>query len=351
MINKCVDQEIPQPPITSLIAFKEQGYAIIELQTPELATACLAMDGIPYEGISIGVVRPTNFNPEDVPSPKGRPPRLHLEKVGYTPKLGARAIADAMASSSNDNCKVFVGEIPIGVTEEQITPIFSSFGEVKSVTISRDPETNESRGFGYVVFASPDIVPVVCKMVNGMKVCDQSIVVRPVTVKQAPTVVLTGDDTVELDPSIVAQASMDLPDLKVPFIEESDKARETAATLLRQAGINTGGQIQKSPPSRIIVLKNMVTKEDLENPEDYLHIKADIETECSRFGQVLSLVIPRGESPGVGNVIVEYPNIQQAASAAVSLIGRRFNKRIIRATFMSETSYANKHYNIYTFLF
>lgn len=48
-INKCVDQEIAQPPITSLIAFKEQGYAIIELQTPELATACLAMDGIPFE--------------------------------------------------------------------------------------------------------------------------------------------------------------------------------------------------------------------------------------------------------------------------------------------------------------
>ena len=48
-INKCVDQEIAQPPITSLIAFKEQGYAIIELQTPEMATACLAMDGIPFE--------------------------------------------------------------------------------------------------------------------------------------------------------------------------------------------------------------------------------------------------------------------------------------------------------------
>ena len=48
-INKCVDQEIAQPPITSLIAFKEQGYAVIELQTPEMATACLAMDGIPFE--------------------------------------------------------------------------------------------------------------------------------------------------------------------------------------------------------------------------------------------------------------------------------------------------------------
>lgn len=44
-----MDQEIAQPPITSLIPFKEQGYAIIELQTPEMATACLAMDGLPYE--------------------------------------------------------------------------------------------------------------------------------------------------------------------------------------------------------------------------------------------------------------------------------------------------------------
>ena len=84
--------------------------------------------------------------------------------------------------------------------------------------------------------------------------------------------------------------------------------------------------------------------------EDYLDIKSDIETECSRFGQVLSVVIPRGEDPGVGNVIVEYPIIQQAAGAVVALIGRRFNKHIIRAAFMSETAYANKQYNVYTAL-
>lgn len=77
-----------------------------------------------------------------------------------------------------------------------------------------------------------------------------------------------------------------------------------------------------------------------------MDIKADIETECSRFGQVLSMVIPRGESPGVGNVIVEYPSIQQAASAAVSLIGRRFNNHIVRASFMSETAFVSKQYNV-----
>ena len=347
-INKCVDQEIAQPPITSLIAFKEQGYAVIELQTPEMATACLAMDGIPFEGSSIGVVRPTDFNPDDVPAPVGRPPRLHMEKVGYKAKIGSSAIAEAMstAAGSDAKCKIFIGDIPAGIEEEQLQLLFSPFGTVKSLTISRDPETHESKGFGYVIYDNADIVPVVCEKLNGIKVCDQSLVVRPAAVKQGPTVVLTGDQAVELDPQIAVQATMDLPDLKTPFINESNKAREAAAKLLKQAGLSTGGQIQKSPPSRIIVLKNMVTRDDLENVEDYLDIKSDIETECSRFGQVLSVVIPRGEDPGVGNVIVEYPSIQQAAGAVVALIGRRFNKHIIRAAFMSETAYANKQYNV-----
>ena len=68
----------------------------------------------------------------------------------------------------------------------------------------------------------------------------------------------------KLDPTLVAQVQLDLPDLKKPILAESDEARSVAAKLLKQAGLSTGGQIQKSPPSRIVVLKNMVTKEDLE---------------------------------------------------------------------------------------
>lgn len=217
-------------------------------------------------GSSIGVVRPTDFNPDDVPAPVGRPPRLHMEKVGYKAKIGSSAIAEAMstAAGSDAKSKIFIGDIPTGIEEDQLLLLFSPFGAVKSLTISRDPETHESKGFGYVIYDNPDIVPVVCEKLNGIKVCDQSLVVRPAAVKQGPTVVLAGDQAVELDPQIAVQATMDLPDLKTPFIAESNKAREAAAKLLKQAGLSTGGQIQKSPPSRIIVLKNMVTRDDLE---------------------------------------------------------------------------------------
>lgn len=238
-----------------------------------MATACLVMDGIPYEGVSIGVIRPTEFNPDDVPAPVGRPPRLHMDKVGYTPKLGARDIAAAVNTQNDNDCKIFVGNLAITITEDQVRDLFSPFGEIKSVVVSRDPQTGESRGFGYVVYSTADIISEVCDKMNGMKICDQSIVVRPAAVKQLQTVVVEDGEAVKIDRQVAAEASFEMPDLKGSFIAESNEARKTAAKLLKQAGISTGGAIQKSPPSRIIVLKNMVTKEDLE-------VVFDISLEC-----------------------------------------------------------------------
>lgn len=248
-----------------MIAFKDQGNALIELQTPEMATACLAMDGIPYEGVSIGVARPPGFDANLVPLPEGRPPRLHMEKVGYTAKLGARDIAVAMTAPSSDNeSKIFVGNLATVITEEQLQALFSPFGEIKSVVISRDAESNESKGFGYIVFASADIVSGVCEKLNGTVICDQAIVVRPAAVKQMPSIIVDDGEAMQIDRSVAAGVNFEMPNLKGSFIAEGEKARKDAAKLLKQAGISTGGAIKKSPPSRIIVLKNMVTKEDLE---------------------------------------------------------------------------------------
>ena len=63
---------------------------------------------------------------------------------------------------------------------------------------------------------------------------------------------------------MAVESTLDLPNLKGSFIAESNESWKAAAKLLKQAGISTGGHIQKALPSRIIVLKNMVTKEDLE---------------------------------------------------------------------------------------
>jgi len=51
---------------------------------------------------------------------------------------------------------IYVGNLPYETTEEQLTEAFAAFGEVGSVKILRDRETNESRGFGFVEMPSDE---------------------------------------------------------------------------------------------------------------------------------------------------------------------------------------------------
>ncbi|MDN5354767.1 MAG: hypothetical protein PWQ09_1523 [Candidatus Cloacimonadota bacterium] len=46
--------------------------------------------------------------------------------------------------------KLYVGNLPWKATEEDLTNLFSEYGEVTSARIITDRETGRSRGFGFV---------------------------------------------------------------------------------------------------------------------------------------------------------------------------------------------------------
>lgn len=46
--------------------------------------------------------------------------------------------------------KIYVGGLPYTTTEEELTQIFSAYGDVTSSKIIIDRESNRSRGFGFV---------------------------------------------------------------------------------------------------------------------------------------------------------------------------------------------------------
>ena len=52
--------------------------------------------------------------------------------------------------------KLFVANLPRESTEKELTEFFSEVGTVKEVKIIMDRETNQSRGFGFVVMSSQD---------------------------------------------------------------------------------------------------------------------------------------------------------------------------------------------------
>lgn len=50
----------------------------------------------------------------------------------------------------NNNNRIFVAGLPFSSTEEEIKNLFSSVGNVVSVSIILDRQTNRSKGFGFV---------------------------------------------------------------------------------------------------------------------------------------------------------------------------------------------------------
>jgi splicing factor U2AF 65 kDa subunit len=73
-------------------------------------------------------------------------------------------------------------------------------------------------------------------------------------------------------------------------------------------------------PSRILVLLNMLTKDQLKVQEEYEEIVEDIREMVSKFGKVVSMVVPQPkvdqeDCAGMGHVFVEYSAVSSAKFA------------------------------------
>jgi len=52
--------------------------------------------------------------------------------------------------------KIYVGNLPYETTEEQLQEAFAAFGDISSVSIVKDRDTGESKGFGFVEMPNGD---------------------------------------------------------------------------------------------------------------------------------------------------------------------------------------------------
>ncbi len=52
--------------------------------------------------------------------------------------------------------KLYVGNLSYGATQDDVTALFETYGEVTEVKLITDRETGRAKGFGFVTFASAD---------------------------------------------------------------------------------------------------------------------------------------------------------------------------------------------------
>ena len=75
---------------------------------------------------------------------------------------------------------IYVGNIPRGVTENELRELFQAFGEISSVSIIKDKFSGESRGFGFVEMPNKEEGQKALSALNG-----KDFKGRPLTVNEA----------------------------------------------------------------------------------------------------------------------------------------------------------------------
>lgn len=236
--------------------------------------------------------------------------------------------------------KIFVGGLPTYLNEEQVMELLKSFGELKAFNLVRENGNGPSKGFAFFEYVDTGVTDVAIQSLNGMELGDRYLVVQRASVGAKPGT-----------PGMIPNLPYDqFPEIPRPIMP----AEPTNVS-----------------DARILLMLNMVVADDLTDDQEYGDLYEDVKEECSSYGRVEDLRIPRpvkkdkskwapgeggqqaamdavraDEAAGVGRVYVKYEDTNSANAALNALAGRSFAGRSIIATLLSEDSQTTPPLNL-----
>merc|ERR1711915_606455 len=237
----------------------------------------MALDGIMFEGVSVRVRRPSDYNPSLAAAlgPSQPSPHLNLAAVGLTP--------GAVGGAEGPD-RIFVGGLPYYFTEAQIRELLESFGPLRGFDLVKDRDTGNSKGYGFCVYQDPAVTDIACAALNGLKMGDKTLTVRRAT----------------------ASSGQPKPD------QENVLAQAQQHIALQKLALQVGSGVPglfpalgpPETPTKVVSLTQVVSADELRDDEEYEEILEDMREECGKYGSIVNLVPrpdPSGESrPGVG---------------------------------------------------
>nr|GEW32031.1 splicing factor U2af large subunit B-like isoform X1 [Tanacetum cinerariifolium] len=312
----------PGDAVVNVYINHEKKFAFVEMRTVEEASNAMTLDGIIFEGVSVRVRRPTDYNPSLAAAlgPSQPNPNLNLAAVGLTPGgIGGAEGPD----------RVFVGGLPYYFTEVQIRELLESFGPLRGFDLVKDRDTGNSKGYGFCVYEDQGVTDVACAALNGLKMGDKTLTVRRASVSN-------GQMKSEQD-TILAQAQQHIAMQKM--------ALQIGGFNLPGAGV--GGPTEV--PTKVLCLTEVVSADDLMDDGEYEDILEDMREEGGKFGDLTNVVIPRpnpngDQVHGLGKVFLEYADTDACAKAKESLGGRKFGGNVVTAVYYPEDKFFENEY-------
>lgn len=261
----------------------EKNFAFLEFRSVEETTLAMAFDGIILQGQALKIRRPKDYQPI---------PGITETQATHIPGVVSTVVPDT------EN-KVFIGGLPNYLNEDQVKELLSAFGELRAFNLVKDSATGLSKGYAFCEYVDIGITDVAIAGMHGMQLGDKKLVVQRASV-----------------------------------------GSKTMPTQLTIPGFDFSKEIQST---NVLCLMNMVTPEELVDDEDYDEIFDDIREECSKFGRIRSLNIPRPSSDhqvlGVGKVFIEFATSNESKTASEALAGRKFASRVVVTSYFDPDKY------------
>jgi len=278
----------PGNPVLACQINLEKNFAFLEFRSVEETTQAMAFDGIMLQGQALKIRRPKDYQPI---------PGITESQATHIPGVVSTVVPDTIN-------KIFVGGLPNYLNEDQVKELIGSFGELRAFNLVKDSTTGLSKGYAFCEYADLAITDIAIAGMNGMQLGDKKLIVQRASVGAK---------------SMSAQ-------LAIPGL---DLSKDVMAT-------------------NILCLMNMVTAEELMDDEDYDEIFDDIREECTKYGRIRSLHIPRPNPefnvPGVGKIFIEFATSGDAKQASDALAGRKFANRVVVTAYYDPDLYARQEF-------
>lgn len=330
--------KIPGPAVETVDVKMDKMYAFVEFHHAVDADIAMCMDGIRIgTGNQISVRRPSNYVP-----PPGQ-----VEKKWNIQGVLSTQVPDGPH-------KIFLGNLPATMTEQEVQLLASAFGELSAFTLSKDRNTGLSKGYAFFCYMDPSVTNIACVGLNGQEIGGKRIACKPANQKtdlsNEPTAASIGGmmNPMMMNPMMGMNQMMGMGMMGMGM------GMMGGMSGAAMGGMGMNPMAAMAPSSRCLIMDNMVTPEELADPEEYDDIMQDIRAELSNYGAVVQLAIPRPPQGNmdpqmrqqmmddVGKIYVQYDTPRSAGAAFAKLNGRKFSERTIVMTFVPEQAFHAK---------
>lgn len=291
--------------IHSIEPYDNGSYYVVEFRSRQESKACLSFDKSDWRGYKIRVWTPQKFCDE------------------YNQTEG-KVLLQTTYDSTADH-KVYMGNISSTLDEAKIRSICESFGTLRSFHLVKDPDNPlKHKGFAFFEYVNEKITDKASRALDDLEFGGKKLRVQRATVNPKAA---APKQTAESQP-VTGFLKNVPPGKRIPIPGFS------------------------MIPSRVVQFLNMLAVEDLMDDEEYAGIKNDLLQACNQFGEVLEVKIPRpnnetGEATGaVGKAFVKFSHVVAAKQARFRLSGRRFNRRLVVASFYPEEYFDKDELNL-----